>query len=125
MLVNSRWRHVGEASHLWAWVQLPTIVDLDSCTRVIKMLGSRRLTRAEEIIIQADAVHYFPTAASEALLNAVIQHEGLRKMDILFHYLGDVGWPEGMDIQLVTQAFTGVTSLALDPHFPTDHCPID
>ena len=38
-------------------------------------------------------------------------------MDILFHYLGDVGWPEGMDIQLVTQAFTGVTSLTLDPGY--------
>ena len=40
MQVNSRWRNVGEASYLWAWVQLPTIVDLDSYTRVIKMLGS-------------------------------------------------------------------------------------
>ena len=28
MLVNSLWRNIGEASHLWTWVKLPTIDDL-------------------------------------------------------------------------------------------------
>ena len=122
VLVNSLWRNVGEASHLWAWVKLPIINDLDSCERAIDMLRSGRHAGAAEIVLRADAVHYFPTAVSETLLNAVIQHTGLRRMDIVIHYEADMGWPEeGLDVQLVTQAFTTMTSLTLDPGYLTPH----
>ena len=58
------------------------------------MLNSERHAEAAEIVLRADVVHYFDTAVAETLLNAIIQHKGLRKIDILLHYEADVGWPE-------------------------------
>ena len=97
VMVNSKWRAAGEASHLWAWVQLPEVVDQNSREKVIKMLSSPRLARVEEITIDSGAV-------SEDLLQAMIQHTGLKRIRISPRG----AFPAGLDSQLVVEALTRV-----------------
>ena len=85
VLVNSLWRKAGEAAHLWAWVHLPCVEDQNSCARVIDMLNSRRLAKAREIVINAEAV-------SEDLLHAVVLHKRLKQLEI---WGGWRGLPDG------------------------------
>ena len=97
VMVNSLWRQVGEASGFWAWVQLPRVVDQNSWARVIDMLRCERLAGVEKIVIEAGAV-------SEDLLQALINHEGLKRI-ILVGGVGRVGLgkllPAGLNPQLV------------------------
>ena len=101
LMVNSTWRKAGEASYLWAWVQLPVVRNQNSRARVIDMLRCERLARVEEITIEAHAV-------SEELLQALINHEGLKRIELR--------WPEltaGLNPQLVVEALTRVETLQL------------
>ena len=108
VLVNRLWRKAGEAPRLWAWVQLPTVKleDQNSEERVIEMLSSKRLARVERIYIQ-------PEAVSEDLLQAMIQHGGLRRI-----WLVGLGgeWQAGLNSQLVIEvlSITRVEDLDLD-----------
>ena len=112
VMVNRRWRSVGEAPDLWAWVQLPYVLDQDSRARVIAMLRCERLARVEEIYID-------PPPVSEDLLQAMINHEGLKRIDL--H--GEGGeLPAGLNPQLVMNVLTGVELLKLPlfaPLLPT------
>ena len=63
---------MGEAPLLWAWVVLPT-VDTDNIAAIPKMLETRRLETAREMTI---------LEMSEELLQAVVQHKGLKVLRI-------------------------------------------
>ena len=101
VLINSKWRKAGEAANLWTWVLLPRVEEQWSCNRVIEMLNSPRLARAEEIAIKAEAV-------SDDLLQAVILHKGLKQIEMWGSKL-----PARVDTQLVVEALTKVDSLDL------------
>ena len=101
VLINSKWRKAGEAANLWTWVLLPRVEEQWSCNRVIEMLNSPRLARAEEIAIKAEPV-------SDDLLQAVILHKGLKQIEMWGSKL-----PARVDTQLVVEALTRVDSLDL------------
>ena len=108
VLVGRLWRKAGEAPHLWTWVQLPVVLDQKSRVRAIKMLQVSRLARLERI--QIDGAE----TASEDLLQAVIAHTGLKRIDL---QRGELS--AGSDSQLVIEALTGVERLVLSvPNFP-------
>ena len=102
VLTNSLWRKAGEASRLWTWVRLA--VDQTSRARVIRMLSLERLTRVEEIRVQAEAV-------SQDLLQAMIEHTGLKRISLQGLKLLGGDLPAGLDSHLVVEALTGVESL--------------
>ena len=103
VLVNSLWRKVGERPRLWAWVRLPRVYDQNIRAKVIEMLSFKRLARVERIIIQPNAA-----AVSENLLQAMIQHTGLKRVHMWTDEL-----PAGLDSELVLEALTRVEELWL------------
>ena len=116
VMVNSKWREVGEAGHLWAWVPLH-VFDQNSRARVIDMLSSERLARVETIDIQ-------PKAVSEDLLQALINHTGLKSIG-LWRWGREGrrdGLPAGLNPQLVVKALTAkVGDLRLGKHSLPTH----
>ena len=102
--VNSMWRAAGEASHLWDWVRLPRVVGQDSRERVIEMLRSDRLARVKFML----AVH--ANAVSNNLLEAMIQHAGIKELFLL-----DAGLQTGLDPQLLIKAITRMEGLVIGP----------
>ena len=103
VLVSSLWRKVGERPRLWAWVRLPRVYDQNIRAKVIEMLSFKRLARVERIIIQPNAA-----AVSENLLQAMIQHTGLKRVHMWTDEL-----PAGLDSELVLEALTRVEELWL------------
>ena len=102
--VNSSWKAAGEASHLWNWVHLPKVVGQDSLERVIEMLRSGRLARVKFML----AVH--ANAMSDNLLEAMIQHAGIKRLFLL-----DGGLQTGLDPQLMVKAITRMEGLVIGP----------
>ena len=71
VLVCRRWREVGEAPGLWAWVLLrPAWPDCSSWPEVLR---SRRLQAARELRL---------AKVGEEVLQAVVRHQGLRRLEM-------------------------------------------
>ena len=71
VLVCRRWRQVGEAPHLWAWLYL--VVRPDNLASLPEVLASRRLQGVTGIKLEA---------VSEDLLACLASHPGLRSLDL-------------------------------------------
>ena len=53
VLVNKRWREVGEAPKFWTWVKLPRVeCRPTNQARVIEMIKSRRLAKVKESLLR-------------------------------------------------------------------------
>ena len=70
--VCRRWRETGEAPALWAWVRL--MVTRHNQSYMPEMLDTRRLQTAHSITV----MHF----VSEELLQAIVRHRGLKKIDM-------------------------------------------
>ena len=104
VLVNKRWREVGEAPKFWAWVKLPRVeLRPNNQARVIEMVKSRRLAKVKEVNVDLDAV-------SDDLLQAIGLHQGLKELSLFGGKI--TGLPAELDTQLLIQVVTGVESLA-------------
>ena len=105
VLVNKRWREVGEAPKFWAWVKLPRVeLRPNNQARVIEMVKSRRLAKVKEVMVDLDAV-------SDDLLKAIHLHQGLKELSLFGGKI--TGLPAELDTQLLIQVVTGVESLSL------------
>ena len=77
VLVNKRWKEVGEAPRFWARVKLPRVeLRPNIQARVIDMVKSRRLAKVKEVNVDLDAV-------SDDLLHAIGLHQGLKEINLL------------------------------------------
>ena len=104
VLVNKRWREVGEAPKFWTWMKLPRVeCRPTNQARVIEMIKSRRLAKVKEVNVDLDAV-------SDDLLQAIGLHQGLKEIS-LFGYK-ERRLPAELDTQLLIQVVTGMESLA-------------
>ena len=114
VLVNSRWRKAGEAPHLWTSTGLYWVADRKRRKKAMKMLSFKRLARVDEIGINAEAV-------SNNLLEAMIQHTGLKKIELWGGYNTGGKLPAGLDSQLMTEALAKVEDLSVYSSLPPHH----
>ena len=73
VLVCRRWREVGQAQGLWAWVLL-RVTRENMATMATRVLGSRRLQAVRRVRLEV--------VASEELLERIVVHPGLKILDI-------------------------------------------
>ena len=105
VLVNKRWREVGEAPKFWTWVKLPRVeLRPNNQARVIEMVKSRRLAKVKEVNIDLDAV-------SDDLLQAIRQHQGLKELNLFGDKISVL--PAELDTELLILVVTGMESLSL------------
>jgi len=71
VLVCQRWRQVGEAKSLWSWISLR--VDTRNLALMPEVLSTRRLQSVKFLEMKA---------VSKDLLNAVLEHPGLRSVRV-------------------------------------------
>ena len=85
VLVCRRWKQVGEAPRLWAWVVLT--VTVENISYMPKVLEARRLQAVKELVL----THI---GEDEKLLKAVVEHQGLKKLEFVCENLGGLEQPE-------------------------------
>ena len=85
VLVCRRWRQVGEAPRLWAWVVLT--VTRENISYMPGLLEARRLQAVKELVL----THI---GEDGKLLKAVVKHQGLKKLEFVCENLGDLEQPE-------------------------------
>jgi hypothetical protein len=103
VLVCRRWREVGEAPALWAWVCLRVSMrSLGSMPGLLRAARLQAVTRLTMVV------------ASDDLLQAVASHPGLRVVDMNgFGHMGRFD-PSAVRSDLLAAAFSGLEELAME-----------
>ena len=82
VLVCRRWRRLGEAPRLWAWVVLT--VTQENISYMPEVLAASRLGAVKELVL----THI---GEDEKLLQAVLEHQGLKKLEFVWNSLNRGG----------------------------------
>ena len=82
VLVCRRWRLLGEAPRLWAWVVLT--VTQENISYMPEVLAASRLQAVKELVL----THI---GEDEKLLQAVLEHQGLKKLEFVWNSINRGG----------------------------------